>query len=246
MASTNEDKREKLIELFEDTIKGNESSIQDLIDDLIEIDPIIEYWTPSCEGFDREIVRLVSNINALKSDIVVLHTNAYNVGCGTTVGITTMFKDVAYNLSFNLNQEDYIVPDHYDYNSDGEETAFNVIINVLSNENVGYGTLSKYVPNDPTAGIGSIFYNVGIGSDSGELCAEFVDQIVEKQSQIESLRLKVIPLIEPVNFLKEERLPYHVRRYRNKVEIIALNSQNVRLDMGINALKNPAFNPYTT
>jgi hypothetical protein len=244
MASTNEDKREKLKEVFEQTIKGNENAIQDLIDDLIEIEPIIEYWTPSCEGFDTKIVSLISNINTLKSEIVSIHATASANPhfCGDTVGISTMFKDVVYNLSFNVNQEDYITADHYDYDPNGEETAFNVITTELVTQNVGYGTLSKYVPNDPTAGIGSTFRNIGSGGGS---CANFAKEIAEKEKKIEALRVELIPLLEPVNFLKQERLPYHVRRYRDKVEIVSLNAQNVRLDKGLEALNNSTFDPYT-
>ena len=115
MSNINATKRETLKGVFAESIRGNNGFIQDLNEDLIEIEPIIESFTPSCEGFDTKIVALASSINSIKSEIVVLHTNAYNVGCGTTVGISTMRQDTLLNLSYKISDENYVDPDHSDF-----------------------------------------------------------------------------------------------------------------------------------
>ena len=85
MSDINRIKRETLKAVFAESTRDNNGFIADANNDNIDIAPIIESFTPSCEGFDRRIVALASSINSIKSEIVVLYTNAYDVGCGTTV-----------------------------------------------------------------------------------------------------------------------------------------------------------------
>lgn len=242
MSNINGIKKETLKGVFAESVRGNIGFIQDLNEDLIEIGPIIESFTPSCEGFDTKIVSLVSNINSIKSEIVVLHTNAYAVGCGNTVGISTMFQDTVLNLSYKVSDENYVDTDHSDFDLP-VNNPFDVVSTVLTSGNVGYGTFSKHVPDDPTTGIGTLYASIGSGGPS---CPGFASQIAVKEDQITSLRNELISLASKVNSIKEERVPYHYRRFRNKVDIIELNEKNAKLNIAAEALSNPIYDPYTT
>lgn len=242
MSNINGIKKETLKGVFAESIRTHNGFIQDHNEDLIEIEPIIESFTPSCEGFDTKIVSLVSNINIIKSEIVVLHTNAYAVGCGNTVGISTMFQDTVLNLSYKVSDENYVDTDHSDFDFP-VNNPFDVVSTVLTSGNVGYGTFSKHVPDDPTAGIGTLYASIGSGGPS---CPGFASQITAKEDQITSLRDELISLASKVNAIKEERVPYHYRRFRNKVDIIELNEKNAKLNIAAEALNNPIYDPYTT
>lgn len=242
MSNINATKRETLKGVFAESIRGNNGFIQDLNEDLIEIEPIIESFTPSCEGFDTKIVALASSINSIKSEIVVLHTNAYNVGCGTTVGISTMRQDTLLNLSYKISDENYVDPDHSDFDLP-VNNPYDVVSIALTSGNVGYGTFSKHVPDDPTTGIGTLYASIGSGGPS---CPSFATQITAKEDQITSLRNELVSLATKVNAIKEERVPYHYRRFRDKVDIIELNAKNARINIAAEALNNPIYDPYTT
>lgn len=242
MSNINATKRETLKGVFAESIRENTGFIQDLNEDLIEIEPIIESFTPSCEGFDTKIVSLASSINSIKSEIVVLHTNAYNVGCGTTVGISTMRQDTLLNLSYKISDENYVDPDHSDFDLP-VNNPYDVVSIALTSGNVGYGTFSKHVPDDPTTGIGTLYASIGSGGPS---CPSFATQIAAKETEITSLRNELVSLATKVNAIKEERVPYHYRRFRDKVDIIELNAKNARLNIAAEALSNPIYDPYTT
>lgn len=242
MSNINATKRKTLKGVFAESIRGNNGFIQDLNEDLIEIEPIIESFTPSCEGFDTKIVALASSINSIKSEIVVLHTNAYAVGCGTTVGISTMRQDTLLNLSYKISDENYVDPDHSDFDLP-VNNPYDIVSIALTSGNVGYGTFSKHVPDDPTTGIGTLYASIGSGGPS---CPSFATQIVAKETEITSLRNELVSLATKVNAIKEERVPYHYRKFRDKVDIIELNAKNARLNIAAEALSNPIYDPYTT
>lgn len=242
MSDINRIKRETLKAVFAESTRDNNGFIADANNDNIDIAPIIESFTPSCEGFDRRIVALASSINSIKSEIVVLYTNAYDVGCGTTVGISTMFQDTVLNLSYKISDENYVDPDHSDF--DGPvNNPYDIVSIALTSGNVGYGTFSKHIPDDPTTGIGSTYADIGSGGPS---CPGYATQIAAKETEITSLRNELISLTDPVNVIKEERVPYHYRRFRNKVDVIELNEKNTKLNIAAEALNNPIYDPYTT
>jgi hypothetical protein len=233
-------KRETLKGVFVENIEANKGGIVDANNDNIDIAPIIESFTPSCVGFDAKILSLASSINSIQSDIVNLYEIAYNDGCGGGVG--TYFQDTVKNLSYNISDENYVTPDHSDF--DGVVGDPYVVISVaLSSGNVGYGTFIKFTPNDTSAGIGSLYASIGSG---GLSCAGYATQIAQKEAEITSLRNELNSLATKINVIKEERVPYHYRRFRNKVDIIELTAQNVRLNNGLDTLNNPAYNSYTS
>ena len=242
MSDINAIKRETLKGIFVENIASNRSGIADADNDNLNIVPTIESFTPSCEGFDTKIVALASSINSIKSEIVSIHATALADGCGDSMSVSTMFQDTVLNLSYKISDENYVDPDHSDF--DGPvNNPYDIVSAVLTSGNVGYGTFSKHIPDDPTTGIGDLYASIGSGGSS---CADYATQIAEKESQITLLRNELIGLTTAVNVIKEERVPYHYRRFRNKVDIIELNAQNVRFNIALEAINNSALDPYTT
>ena len=232
-----EPQKTNLLNLLSENFTGNTSAIESLQESLSEVEPIIEYFTPSCEGFDTRIVALASSINNIKSEIVVLHSNANAVGCGTTAGQSTIRQDIVRNLSYEVSNENYV-----------GDSPFDIISTTLSSGNVGYGTFLTYTQDDPTAGIGTEYADLGTCYGSpciSGTCVSFASSIAVKESEITTLRTELNSLISPVNSIKTERINYHVRRYADKIGIIELTAENVRIAIAITTLNNPTFDPFT-
>jgi hypothetical protein len=240
MSNINAIKRETLKGVLAETIRGNIGFIQDSNQDLIEIEPIIESFTPSCEGFDTKILSIASQIQNIQSDIVNLYEIAYNAGCGGAVG--DYFQDTVENLSYKISDENYVDPDHSDFDAP-VNNPYDVVSVALTSGNVGYGTFTKFTQNNTSAGIGSTYTSIGSG---GPLCPGYATQIAAKEALLEPLRAEIISLIVPVNAIKEERVPYHYRRFRDKVDIIELNAKNAKINIAVEVLNNPVYDPYTT
>ena len=140
-------------------------------------------------------------------------------------------------MSYEVSDENYV-----------GDSPFNIIITTLSSGNIGYGTFLTNTQNDPTAGIGTEYANLatcyGSPCISGT-CVSYASSIAVKQSEITSLRTELNSLIAPVNSIKTERINYHVRRYADKVGIIELTAEKVRINTAIVALNNPTFDSFT-
>lgn len=236
-----EPQKTKLVNLLSETISSNESAIESLEESLLEVEEVISYFEPSCIGFDSRIVSLASSINNIKGEIVTLHANAYAVGCGTTVGISTIYQDVVRNRSYNISTSTY----------DGED-PYDVIVSTLLSSNVGYGTFLTYTKDDTTSivGTGNSYADVGTcyGSHQGcttPICTVYANSISSKDSQIYSLRAELSNLIGPVNAIKTERVDYQIRRYGDKYSIRTLTEENVRINNSLTILNNPTYDPYT-
>jgi len=232
-----EPQKSNLLNLLSDTVSSNKSAIESLQESLIEIEEIIDYFEPSCIGFDSEILSLVSDINTIKGEIVILNSNANAAGCGTTVGLSTIRQDIVRTLSYNISSDNY----------DGED-PFDITISTLSNGNIGYGTFLTYTQNDATTGIGTSFANIGICYGFPCIpanCVSYASSIAAKESQITVLRNELSVLINPINIIKGERVDYQLRRYGDKYSIRILTEENIKVSIAITTLNNPIYDPYT-
>lgn len=232
-----EPQKSNLLNLLSDTVSSNGSAIESLQESLIEIEEIIDYFEPSCIGFDSEILSLVSDINTIKGEIVILNSNANAAGCGTTVGLSTIRQDIVRTLSYNISSDNY-----------DDEDPFGITISTLSNGNIGYGTFLTYTQNDSTTGIGTSFANIetcfGFPCIPAD-CVSYASSIAAKESQITVLRNELSVLINPINIIKEERVDYQLRRYGDKYSIRILTEENTKVSIAITTLNNPIYNPYT-
>jgi hypothetical protein len=223
--------------LFNGSIDSNLSSIVDSESKIKEIQPVIDNFDPACKGLDNQIVTIVTNINTLKSEIVTLYSNAYAVGCGTTVGVTTVFPDTIVDSSFNLSSSTY--------DSDDPYTITNT---TLTNSNVGFGTFVIYTPNNnQVTGLGSAYADIdscyGVGCISGN-CTNFANQITTKQNEIISLQSQLNDLTFASNSIKTERVEYQIIRWADKYSIRTLKEENQRIKTVLNILDDAKYDPY--
>ena len=223
--------------LFNGSIDSNLSSIIDSESKIKEIQPVIDNFDPACKGLDNQIVTITTSINTLKSEIVTLYSNAYAVGCGTTVGVTTVFPDTVVDSSFNLSSSTY--------DSDDPYTITNT---TLTNSNVGFGTFVIYTPNNnQVTGLGSAYADIDscydVGCISGN-CTNFANQITTKQNEIISLQSQLNDLTFASNSIKTERVDYQVIRWADKYSIRTLKEENQRIKTVLDVLDDAKYDPY--
>lgn len=231
--------KDNLIKLFTENIGLNTESIQSSEVAIQENQSIIDNFDPSCKGLDGQVVSIVGQINALKAEIVTLYDNAYNVGCGTTVGATKVYPDTAVDSSYNLSNPSY---------NSGE--PYEITNQTLSNSNVGFGTFIIYTTNNnQVTGLGSAYANLNncyrkLGTCNTGDCANYSNQILEKQNQITSLQSQVSAIVSSSNSLRTQRLDYQIRRWSDKYTIVILTQENQSLQQSISILNNPDYDPY--
>jgi hypothetical protein len=228
--------KDNLLKLFQGTIDQNIDLIADNEVSVQESQAVIDNFTPSCKGLDSRIVSLVGNINTLKGEIVTLYSNAYAVGCGTTVGVSTVFSDTAIDSSYYLSSSSYDSDEPYEINNVS-----------LTSSNVGFGTFVIYTKNNPQSGIGSAYASVGScfgGSCVSANCTNFASQIAIKENQILTLQSEIDNLVLSVNSIKTERVDYQIRRWADKYTIRNLKEENQRINASISILNNPDYDLY--
>ena len=226
-----------IITLLNETVKQNIELISDNQVSVQESQVIIDDFDPSCRGLDTRIVSLVSSINTLKTDIVTIHSSARAVGCGTTVGVSTVFPDTAIDSSYYLSSSSYDSDEPYEVN--------NV---VLTSSNVGFGTFVIYTKNDnQVTGLGSAYADIGScyggGCISGN-CTNFLNQITTKQNQIVILQSELDNLVPSVNSIKTERVDYQIRRWADKNTIRSLTEENQRIAISLAVLTNDDYDSF--
>jgi len=223
--------------LFNGTIAGNLEGIVDSESKIKEIQPVIDKFDPACKGLDKEIVTITANINALKADIVTLHTNAYNVGCGTTVGVTTVRPDTTVDSSYKLSSPAYDSNDPYD-----------IINTTLTTSNVGLGTFVIYTKsNSSSTGLGSAYADIGSCYGAGCIpgtCTTALTNITAKQNQIISLQSQLDDLVYASNSIRTERIDYQVIRWAEKSSIRTSKEENERIKKAIDVLEDAKYDPY--
>ena len=228
--------KDNLLKLFQNTIDQNIDLIADNEVSIQESQAVIDNFTPSCKGLDTRIVSLVSNINTLKNNLVVLYSNAYAVGCGTTVGATEISPDTANDSSYYLSSSSYDSDEPYEINT-----------TPLTFSNVGFGTFVIYTKNNPQIVSGYAYANIGscygVGCVSGN-CTNFANQIADKQNQILTLQSEIDNLVLSVNSIKTERVDYQTRRWADKYTIRNLKEENQRINASISILNNPDYDLY--
>jgi len=223
--------------LFNGTIDSNLDGIVDSEAKIKEIQPIIDKFDPACKGLDKEIVTITASINALKAEIVTLHLTAHNVGCGTTVGVTTVFSDTIVDSSYKLSSSTYDSDDPYDITN-----------TTLTTSNVGFGTFVIYTKNNSSStGLGSAF--ASIGSCYGvncipQTCTTALTNITAKQNQIISLQSQLDNLVSASNSMRTERIDYQVIRWAEKSSIRSAKEENERIKKAIGVLEDAKYDPY--
>jgi hypothetical protein len=136
-----------LTEVLNEKLVSNNDAISFLNESKSESQENIDLFSSPSINVDRKIVSIAASIIALQTEIVSLSQNAYAVGCGTTVGVATVFPDVVRVYSENMSSPTYNGEDPFDSSN-----------TLLISANVGIGTWLVYTQNDSTqTGIGSLY-----------------------------------------------------------------------------------------
>lgn len=190
----------------------------------------IELFSPTLVKVDSDIVTIVAEINSLKTQIVSLSTNAFAVGCGTTVGATTVFPDRVVAKTPNYASATY----------DGTD-PYSTTDNTLSASNVGIGSFLVYNQSDSSqSGIGSLFGTIGSCFRipcTSSVCVSHASSITALQNRIVTLQAQVSSLIPKSNAVKEQRSEYEISRYGYNQTSRVLTEKNAQIGIAISCIK---------
>lgn len=224
----------QLIDNLQNKIKNNENALSYVAEETPKTQADIELFNPTIKKLDSDIVDLTSQINSLKSQIVVLSTNAFAVGCGTTAGATTIFSDTIVAKTPN-----YCTPTY-----DGNDPYGNTN-NTLTTSNVGIGSFIVYTQSDSSAGIGSLFGSIGScfrTPCTSSVCVSTASSITVLQNQISELQTQVTNLVRKTNSVKGERSEYEISRYGQNKTTRLLTDKNAQIQTAIQAIKDVSPN----
>lgn len=222
---------EALVSLLSDNVSSNNDSIEVLLERKPGIQTNINLFSPICNNIDTQIVSIAASIVNIQTEIVSLSANAYAVGCGTTVGVSTVYPDTVRTYSYNLCTENY----------DGDE-PYDVNVAFLNSGNIGVGTFLVYTQSDTTqSGIGSLYPDIGscYGTPcTSGVCVSFASSITEKQNQISILRNQLVGIVTSSKQLKREREDYEIERYGINYTLRVLREENLRISAAITTVQN--------
>lgn len=182
---------------------------------------IIENYNVPIKKIDNRIIELNNQIQSLQEDLLDVKQAANNAGCPGFVWIigfttTTVLRD-------NLNYKGYGLT---------SPNPFSAINGTLTESNPGIGTFN-YVT---TSVLGS--YLEPISNVGG--CAGYAASITALNNQIATLQSERNDLIDKVNFLKPERIPYELQYYAYTQSTAKVNQSISNSNTIISFFEDPA------
>ena len=221
---------DKLIKKLNDRISSNNTAVGFIEAEIPKYEEIIGEFIEIAIPIENKIISVTSSINSLKQQIVSVATSAFNVGCGTTVGIATIYPDTVKTHSENVNSSSY----------DGLDPFGGKTSSVLSSSNVGFGKLLVLTNNDSSqAGLGTIYGLIGSCfslSCNATVCLDYNSQILNLQSQIVTLRDQLPSEISKVNNVRNEKKNSEIERYGQKRGVASLKQRNSEMKFAISAI----------
>jgi len=223
---------DKLIKKLNDKISSNKTAIGFIEAEIPKYEETIGEFTEITIPIENKIISVTSSINSLQQQIVSVATSAYNVGCGTTTGASTVYPDTVKTHSENVNSSSY----------DGFDPFGGQTSSVLSSSNVGFGTFLVFTQTDSSqTGLGTLYGTIQscfrtpcTGSD----CVDYNSQIASLQSQIVTLRDQLPSEITKVNSIRNEKKNAEIERYGQKRGVAALKQRNIEMESAINTIKS--------
>lgn len=223
---------DKLIKKLNDRVSSNKTAIGFIEAELPKYEETIGEFTEITIPIENKIISVASSINSLQQQIVSIATSAFNVGCGTTAGATTVYPDTVKTNSENLSSGSYDGLDPF-----GGQTS-----SLLSSSNVGVGTFLVFTENDSSqAGLGTLYGTIESCFRlpcTGSVCIDYNNEIVSLQNQITTLRGQLPSNITNVNAVKTERRYSEIERYGQKRGVAALKERNSEMESAINTIRN--------
>lgn len=221
---------ENLVEKLNNRISSNKTAIGFIEAEIPGYEETISEFIETTIPIENKIISVTSSINSLKQQIISVATSAFNVGCGTTVGIATVYPDIVKTHSENITSSSYDGIDPF-----GGETS-----SVLSSSNVGIGKLLVLTKNDSSqTGLGTLYGVIGSCfslSCNATICLDFNSQILNLQSQIVTLRGQLPSEMSKVNNIRIEKKNAEIERYGQKRGVAALKQRNSEMEFAISAI----------
>lgn len=217
-------------------ISTNNTAIGFIEQEIPKSQALIDSYSPYLQKLDDQIISITASINDLKNQIVVLSEDARSVGCGTTVGMSTVYPDIVRYHTENATSESY----------DGKDPFGGQSSSPLNLSSVGVGTILILTQNDSSgAGIGTLYggigscFSPGIGSCLTDAdCTGYATSIASLNTQITTLRNQLPTIISNSNSLREERRYSQIERYGQKRGVAELKSRNSSMQSTISVLEN--------
>lgn len=223
---------DKLIKKLNDRVSSNKTAIGFIEAEIPKYEETIGEFTEITIPIENKIISVTSSINSLQQQIVSIATSAFNVGCGTTSGATTVYPDTVKTNSENLSSGSYDGLDPF-----GGQTS-----SLLSSSNVGVGTFLVFTENDSSqAGLGTLYGTIQSCFRlpcTGSVCIDYNDEIVSLQNQITTLRGQLPSNITNVNAVKTERRYSEIERYGQKRGVAALKERNSEMESAVNTINS--------
>jgi len=224
----------ELVSTLNSKISSNNTAIGFLEPEIEKAQDEIDLYDPYVTKVDGEAIVILNQINDLKGQIVSLSTNAYAVGCGTTVGMSTVYPDTINVTVENIETASYTGDDPF-----GHSTT------QLSISNIGIGSVMISVAdNTLQSGIGTLYGGIGSCFSPGfgncltdSDCTGYASSITALQNQITSLRNQLPTLITNSNALKKERRNSQISRYGQERSVKSLNDRNTEMKATINVIE---------
>lgn len=221
----------QLIDNLENKIKLNNNAISYVQQEKPKTQTDIDLFGPTCVKIDGDIVSIVAEINSLKTQIVTLASNAYAVGCGTTVGQTTVYPATVTVKSPNYSSETYSGND-----------PFGNTNSLLNASNLGIGSFSTFSNNDSSQASYGILYGT-INSCfrlpcTSSACVSYASSITTLQSRITVLETQVNNLIPKANAVKMQKTEYELARYGQNQTMRTLNEKNAQISLALKYIKD--------
>lgn len=222
----------KLVKKLKDKISSNKSAVGYIEEKIPEYEETIGEFTEIIIPIENKIISVASSINSLQQQIVSIATSAFNVGCGTTVGVSTVYPDTVKNHSENVNSSSY----------DGFDPFGGKTSSLLSSSNVGVGTFLVFTQNDSSqAGLGTLYGTMEScfrTPCTGSVCVDYNSQITSLQSQIVTLRNQLPSEITKVNSIRTEKKNSEIERYGQKRGVASLKQRNSEIESAVNTINS--------
>lgn len=223
----------QLNNILNERIEGNKNTINIIEDQKPENQKTIDLFDEPTKTSDNKIISLISDINTAKGQIAILSQSARAAGCGTTVGVTTIYPDVVRVAKFNTSSSTY----------DGD-SPFSVTTQILSSSNSGIGTKNIFTQSDSSqSGIGILYADIGTCYDiilsvpqCTVGCADTSTQIQNLQTLISNKQNEIQSMISNINDLKYTRHDWEIERYSFNKGIQHMNNKNTQYQNAINIM----------
>lgn len=218
----------QLNNVLNERIEGNKNTIKIIEDQKPENQKTIELFDEPTKTSDNKIISLISDINTAKGQIAILSQSARAAGCGTTVGVTTIYPDVVRVAKFNTSSSTY-----------NGDSPFSVTTQILSSSNSGIGTKNIFTQSDSSqSSIGSLYADIGTCYDIPCTvgCGDTSIEIQNLQTLISNKQSEIQSMISNINDLKYTRHDWEIERYSFNKGIQHMNNKNTQYQNAINIM----------